>query len=68
MYAARRETISPLNWSGTATVHASSHCRQPVHNAASTKLGLRSTVAWKPPSPSRTISSTSELVSTVTLG
>ncbi len=40
MYAARRETMPALNWSGTATVQASSHWRQPVQAASSTKRGL----------------------------
>src|ERR1035437_9659663 len=68
MYAARRATISALNWSGTATVQAVSHSWQPVHAASSTNLGLRRMVALKRPFVSREMPSTSVYVRAVTLG
>ena len=40
MNAARRDTMSALYSSGTATLHAISHWRQPVHAASSTNLGF----------------------------
>ena len=68
MYAARRATMSALNWSGTATVQAVSQSWQPVQAASSTKRGLRLIVALNVPSPSRAMRSTSVYVSAVTLG
>src|ERR1035437_7073786 len=68
MYAARRATMSGLNWSGTATVQAVSHSWQPVQAASSTNLGLRRMVARKRPLPSREMPSTSVYVRAVTLG
>ena len=46
MNAARRDTMSALYSSGTATLHAISHWRQPVQAAASTNLGFWRTLAW----------------------
>ena len=60
MYAARRETRSALNWSGTATLQASSHWRHPVQSASSTNRGLRRIPTWKAPFPFRRMPSTSE--------
>ena len=45
MNAARRDTMSALYSSGTATLQAISHWRQPVHAASSTNLGFCLTFA-----------------------
>ncbi len=59
MWATRRETRSSLYSSGTVTVQTFSQSWQPVHLAKSTKAGLRTTVALKPPLLSRRTSLTS---------
>ena len=46
MKAARRDTMSALYSSGTATLQAISHWRQPVQAASSTNLGFWRTLAW----------------------
>ena len=45
MYAARRDTMSASNWSGTATVQAISHRRHPVQSAGSMKVAFWRIVA-----------------------
>ena len=51
--------MSALNSSGTATLQAISHWRQPVQAASSTNRGFCVILAWKPPSPSLRMLSTS---------
>ena len=46
MNAARRDTMSALYSSGTATLQAISHWRQPVQAASSTNLDFWRIFAW----------------------